>query len=122
MTRLWMIALSLFAIACSTPDGVTVGNTNQDVSFQGTDADVVDTSSTLQDTVTSEVASDTPQQATCGDGVCAVDESALTCPEDCEALCGDGACSGDETSANCPVDCGAECGDGVCNGDESSAT
>jgi hypothetical protein len=69
--------------------------------------------------------------ATCGDGACEGDETAASCPADCDeggdAECGDGVCEGDETAASCPADCdegagGAECGDGVCEGDETIAS
>jgi len=62
-------------------------------------------------------------QGPCGDGVCNIDESWQTCPEDCpvppkaKAVCGDGVCEQLENRINCPADCGLEntfCGDGVC--------
>ncbi len=80
---------------------------------------------------------------TCGDGLCADDESTQSCPEDCTcgngtcdqgedlascvqdcSECGDGQCTGPEDCASCAQDCGVcpTCGDGVCNGDENCET
>ncbi len=55
-----------------------------------------------------------PGGSVCGDGACTADESAETCPADCDSGgggggglgCGNGACDGDETDASCPGDCG----------------
>lgn len=46
---------------------------------------------------------------TCGDGVCGVGETRITCPVDCG--CGNGTCESVETMITCPADC---CGDVVC--------
>ncbi|MBU1240126.1 hypothetical protein KKF84_11280 [Myxococcota bacterium] len=46
----------------------------------------------------------------CGDGVCAGEESCVTCSADCGLCvpqCGDGQCNGDEHCGTCPDDCGA---------------
>ena len=76
---------------------------------------------TINRTDTSGADADGGREATsfCGDGACANDESAASCPEDCRTSCGDGECSGDESDESCPEDCGTSCGDGECNGDES---
>jgi len=53
----------------------------------------------------------------CGNGVCdalLANESAATCPADCQHTCGDTVCDGNESPASCPWDCGS-CGDGVCS-------
>src|SRR5882672_3458033 len=85
----------------------------------------------------------------CGDGVCAVSESAANCCEDCACpnakvciahacvaavTCGDGICSPSESSTSCCEDCGcssgsscksgscvknAVCGDGKCDSGET---
>jgi uncharacterized repeat protein (TIGR02543 family) len=57
----------------------------------------------------------------CGNGTCEADETAQSCPADCDANCGDGYCSHEETAANCPADCDPVCGDGQCTHDETSA-
>ena len=43
----------------------------------------------------------------CGDGLCADDESETSCPEDCvpTSTCGDGVCEEDEDNSTCPSDC-----------------
>jgi len=44
----------------------------------------------------------------CGDGVCDLGESELSCPEDCtseEDICGDDVCGASENIHNCPQDC-----------------
>jgi len=46
--------------------------------------------------------------AVCGDGVCAPEESALTCASDCPADCGDGVCTAGEFCIVCPDDCDCE--------------
>lgn len=56
----------------------------------------------------------------CGDSFCTGSESTASCPADCGSLCGDGACNGSEATTNCPADCGTQCGDGVCNGAETA--
>ncbi|MBI2109557.1 hypothetical protein HYT58_00085 [Candidatus Woesearchaeota archaeon] len=59
----------------------------------------------------------------CGDGICTLDESISSCPNDCQGrdICVRNnecdALSG-ETSANCPTDC--SCGDRVCDDLESN--
>jgi hypothetical protein len=60
--------------------------------------------------------------AVCGDNYCTHDENASICPDDCEAVCGDGYCTHDENAENCPDDCDANCGDGYCTGDETRLT
>jgi hypothetical protein len=57
--------------------------------------------------------------AECGDNYCTHDENAATCPDDCDADCGDGYCTHDEDAGTCPEDCDADCGDGICSGDET---
>lgn len=51
---------------------------------------------------------------TCGNDVCDVDETCLTCPHDCGecVVCGDNVCSEGESCINCPNDCGR------CNGND----
>jgi hypothetical protein len=63
--------------------------------------------------------------AACGDNVCQMTESSVSCPNDCPPLakCGDGNCSGSETCTSCPNDCGlcpggSKCGDGQCSSSE----
>ncbi len=58
----------------------------------------------------------------CGDGVCSGIENPLNCGQDCPDVCGDGLCSGVEATTTCPADCGSACGDGVCNGSEDEQT
>lgn len=43
----------------------------------------------------------------CGDGHCANDEAAYSCPSDCAVVCGDGVCGVNETNVSCNADCGA---------------
>lgn len=62
---------------------------------------------------------ETEPTSVCGDGTCAADESARTCPADCPAVCGDDRCTPSESPSSCPADCGT-CGDGICNLNESS--
>ncbi|MFH0818232.1 MAG: dockerin type I repeat-containing protein [Candidatus Micrarchaeota archaeon] len=46
----------------------------------------------------------------CGDGACSseVNETCVTCPQDCGSCCGNGVCEGNlnETCSTCPQDCG----------------
>jgi len=58
----------------------------------------------------------------CGNGTCEADETAQSCPADCDADCGDGYCTHDETVLSCPDDCAANCGDGYCTHDETNVT
>jgi len=68
----------------------------------------------------------------CGDGLCEVGETCVSCAGDCGACpagCGDGVCAADETCAKCPADCGSclaksYCADGTCDATagESSST
>lgn len=44
--------------------------------------------------------------ASCGDGICDVEENVENCPADCDDVCGDGYCTGDEDENNCSEDCG----------------
>jgi len=60
--------------------------------------------------------------AECGDGYCTHGENAFTCPDDCDAECGDGYCTHGENASTCPDDCDAECGDGYCTHDENAET
>ena len=55
-----------------------------------------------------------------GDGECSDDETAESCPDDCDAECGDGACTHDETAEFCPTDCPPGCDDGLCTDDETA--
>ena len=44
----------------------------------------------------------------CGDGVCAIDEGPISCPQDCgpgAMGCGNGACGSDESFNSCAIDC-----------------
>ncbi|MEE2645015.1 MAG: lamin tail domain-containing protein [Myxococcota bacterium] len=59
----------------------------------------------------------------CGDLLCDVQESSVSCPEDCppiETRCGDGLCDEGEEVGTCPEDCApvASCGDGRCDATE----
>ena len=54
----------------------------------------------------------------CGDGWCDGDESAASCPLDCDAVCGDDACTHDEDEVSCAPDCAPVCGDGEVTPDE----
>lgn len=64
----------------------------------------------------------------CGDGVCSIDETCTTCPEDCPCsgpVCGDGTCDAStEDCDTCEEDCGAcaTCGDDVCDPEEDCDT
>lgn len=60
----------------------------------------------------------------CGDKLCSVYESYVTCPGDCHDGCGDGVCDAKtETAASCPGDCTPKgCGNGVCDGGETWQT
>ncbi len=55
-----------------------------------------------------------PEDCTCGNGVCDEGETWETCPEDC--TCGNGICEVSETPETCPVDCINPCGNSVCGG------
>ncbi len=57
--------------------------------------------------------------STCGDGECAPDEDAYSCPDDC-ADCGDGTCALPEDATNCFKDCG--CGNGICTDQETKVS
>ena len=56
----------------------------------------------------------------CGDTVCAADETCASCPSDCGqcAVCGDGTCQpgAGEGCDTCAADCGDCCGDTACDG------
>ncbi|MFC1686071.1 hypothetical protein ACFLZZ_03560 [Nanoarchaeota archaeon] len=60
----------------------------------------------------------------CGDGTCVEGEN-IACPEDCVvASCGDSICATDETTEDCPKDCpaagdGDYCGDEICSATET---
>lgn len=69
-------------------------------------------------------------KSVCGDGICAADETADSCPADCAepdaAVCGNGVCEEGESVANCSEDCEpdapvARCGDGICDEGETEA-
>ncbi|MBI5543278.1 MAG: hypothetical protein HY901_05280 [Deltaproteobacteria bacterium] len=55
----------------------------------------------------------------CGDATCALDETCLSCPDDCGPceFCGDGRCAADERCESCEEDCGPcpACGDERCD-------
>src|SRR3990172_7852516 len=51
----------------------------------------------------------------CGDGICAFDENAQSCNQDCDPVCGNLACETNEGNS-CPDDCQADCGNGACEG------
>lgn len=51
----------------------------------------------------------------CGDGICAFDENAQSCNQDCDPVCGNLACEAGE-GISCPQDCQADCGNGACEG------
>jgi hypothetical protein len=57
--------------------------------------------------------------AGCGDALCTMGESCLTCSDCglCSATCGNGVCDPGENSSTCPLDCGSAltCGDGYCD-------
>jgi len=55
----------------------------------------------------------------CGDWLCNLNETSITCPGDCPAICGDSYCSEGENSANCVIDCPSVCGDKECAQDEN---
>ena len=63
----------------------------------------------------------------CGDGKCSGNETAESCPLDCDVsqdVCGDGVCGATETAESCPDDCdvpppGSCNNDGVCNDGEN---
>jgi hypothetical protein len=65
-----------------------------------------------------------PDEPTCGDGVCEGDETATSCPQDCDTdgpQCGDGVCDPDEDADTCPSDCDTDdpvCGNNIVEGDE----
>lgn len=67
---------------------------------------------------------DCPVAAVCGNGKCEGGESAANCAKDCPvAACGNGKCEVGETNANCAKDCPpAQCGNGVCDPGESNLT
>lgn len=71
---------------------------------------------------------ETEADSGCGNGVCDADETAATCPQDCEessgAVCGNGTCESGESPQTCPQDCqqASSCGDGVCGDGESPQT
>lgn len=55
-------------------------------------------------------ATDNTPNPVCGDGVCDVDESPASCPQDCPTsgpYCGDGVCDNGETHTTCAADCPA---------------
>ena len=54
--------------------------------------------------------------ASCGDGVCAINESNCSCAADCPPSCGDACCSPSESYCTCESDCPRVCGDGCCSG------
>ena len=61
----------------------------------------------------------------CGDKICQSNETAATCPLDCQApgpVCGNHQCEAGETSTTCPADCAAPavCGDNVCASSETT--
>jgi hypothetical protein len=53
--------------------------------------------------------------ASCGDGICAINESNCTCAADCPPTCGDACCSAGESFCDCESDCPQVCGDGCCS-------
>lgn len=61
----------------------------------------------------------------CNDGVCGIDESCESCPEDCGPCgteCGDTICNGDENCETCVQDCGecpVDCPNDICGVGES---
>lgn len=57
--------------------------------------------------------STTTTDTSCGDRMCAADETCESCPEDCgQCSCGDDSCNEFDSCTNCPADCG-ECGDNL---------
>jgi len=69
-----------------------------------------------------------PRLASCGDEVCAADETCASCASDCGACpigCGDEVCGADETCGSCATDCGLcpdLCGDETCDASEHCST
>ncbi len=49
----------------------------------------------------------------CGDGICAFDENAQSCNQDCDPVCGNLACEASEGNT-CQDDCQSNCGNGAC--------
>jgi hypothetical protein len=78
----------------------------------------------------------TPGNTHCGDGVCQLDESSSSCPQDCAGdnrVCGNGYCEQGESAETCPADCDIDgggdggvgaplCGNGYCEWTESPET
>jgi formylglycine-generating enzyme required for sulfatase activity len=55
----------------------------------------------------------------CGNGLCSLDETCVTCPSDCGECCGQGGCqvAYGETPCTCAVDCGGPCAGKMCGDD-----
>lgn len=63
------------------------------------------------------------QETVCGDSICDVSETVLSCATDCRTeqdfFCGDRICTSGESYYNCPSDCSFACGNNLCEAREN---